>query len=187
MAQGFQYRRRAITARLEAEERRVLQKLMTDVAAMLEPEEEAGQDPLAALVGIDERADVPHDPALRRLLPQGSTDTEQAQEFRRFTERGLRERKRAALARATMALDSATVTLDREGARDFAQALNDVRLVLAQRLGVEDEADARRVAEVTGTEGIEDVESYMALLYNFTGWLQETLMEALLRSGPARS
>jgi len=59
-----------------------------------------------------------------------------------------------------------------------------VRLVLAARLGVETEEDAARVHAVDDWRSAEDVESTMALLYNFTSWLLETLMTEMLSELP---
>jgi hypothetical protein len=56
--------------------------------------------------------------------------------------------------------------------------------VLADRLGIRSEADAERVGRYDDWSAIEDVETYMSLLYNFVSWLQETLMEALLHDLP---
>ena len=69
----------------------------------------------------------------------------------------------------------------------FGRALNDVRLVLAARLGVETEEDAARVHAVDDWRSAEDVESTMALLYNFTSWLLETLMTEMLSELPEGS
>ena len=51
--------------------------------------------------------------------------------------------------------------------------------MLSARLDIQDEEDAARVHEIDDWALAQDVESYMALLYNFTTWLQETLMLAL--------
>lgn len=62
-----------------------------------------------------------------------------------------------------------------------------MRLVLAARLGVETEEDAARVHAVDDWRSAEDVESTMALLYNFTSWLLETLMTEMLSELPEGS
>lgn len=61
-------------------------------------------------------------------------------------------------------------------------ALNDVRLVLAERLDIRDEADADHVHAMQDWSQAEDVESYLALVYNFTTWLQESLVQAMMTS-----
>ncbi|WP_313815955.1 DUF2017 family protein [Citricoccus sp.] len=128
--------------------------------------------------------EAPQDEALARLLPpgvHGDTAAEQAAagEFRALTEDGVRRAKTADLQRAVAALQVNPVVLDEEHAIAFSRALNDVRLVLSARLGIDAEEDAERVHAVDDWSAAQDVESYMALLYNFTTWLLETLMLAL--------
>lgn len=180
MAKPFHHGRKGITGSLEAPERELLIKLFDDVVTTLEPETAEDEDPLAAMLGITEDARPPEDPALRRLLPTASADEDEAGEFRRFTERGIREAKIAHLKMAAMDCESPKLVLDEEHARAFAAALNDVRLVLAARLDIQDEEDAQRVASYTDWDQATDVESYMSLVYQFVSWLQDSLMEAML-------
>ncbi|MCC9203491.1 DUF2017 domain-containing protein [Arthrobacter sp. zg-Y769] len=183
MATGFKLTRKGITANLEPGERDLLRKLFSDVQELLEPDTAADTDPLAAMVGIDPSAAVPDDSALLRLLPNGTTDNDDdALEFRRFTERSLRESKQSALRAAALQLEAAPLRLDTEQAQLFARALNDVRLVLGDRLGIEDDETAERLHDITDPSKAEDVDGYLALVYNFVTWLQETLMQALLDS-----
>ena len=104
----------------------------------------------------------PDDPAVARLLPEASADPGSAWEFRRFTERVLRRRKVDGLetVRRTLAAgephrahwpqrgaeEDVRVVLDDEAARAWVVALTDLRLVLAERLGLRTEADAEAVA-----------------------------------------
>jgi hypothetical protein len=142
----------------------------------------------------------PTDPALARLLPDGvasqdadgrgsdvpggdgsggEAEVQAAGEFRALTEDAVRQAKTQDLQRAVAALQVNPVVLSEPEAVSFSRALNDVRLVLSSRLGIESEQDAERVHEVDDWSAATDVESYMALLYNFTSWLLETLMMAL--------
>jgi Domain of unknown function (DUF2017) len=129
----------------------------------------------------------PTDPALARLLPDGvvsepgddGTADRAAGEFRALTEDAVRRAKTQDLQRAVAALQANPVVLSEPEAVSFSRALNDVRLVLSSRLGIETEQDAEMVHEVDDWSEATDVESYMALLYNFTTWLLETLMVAL--------
>lgn len=128
--------------------------------------------------------EAPRDEALARLLPpgvHGETAAEQAAagEFRALTEDSVRQSKTADLQRAVAALQVNPLVLDEANAVAFSRALNDVRLVLSARLGIDSEEDAERVHAVDDWASATDVESYMALLYNFTTWLLETLMLAL--------
>ena len=183
MAKAFKYGLKGITGYLEPAERELLRSLFDDVISMLEPEERAGQDPLAALVGLDSEAREPSDRALRRLLPNVTKDDDAASlEFRRYTERSLRESKIGALKAASLGLDKEELVLAPADAGHWSTALNDVRLVLAERLDIRDDADAEHVHRMQDWSQAEDVESYLALVYNFTTWLQESLVQAMLAS-----
>jgi hypothetical protein len=187
MAEPFTYGRRGITARLEDAERELLRGLFNDVVGMLEVEP-AEEDPLEALVGLSPNASEPEDPALLRLLPNAvKGDAEASLEFRRLTERSLREGKAGALRAAALGLESPHLVLDDAAARHWSTALNDVRLVLAERLGIRSEEDAERIHGVTDWSEADDVEKYLALVYNFVTWLQTTLVEAMLDAHRVRS
>lgn len=181
MAKAFKYGLKGITGYLEPAERELLRGLIDDVISMLEPEEQAGQDPLAALVGLDMDVRQPSDRALLRLLPNVMKDDDAASlEFRQLTERSLRESKIGALRAASMGLDRNELSLSQEEARLWSMALNDIRLVLAERLDIRDEADADHVHAMQDWSQAEDVESYLALVYNFTTWLQESLVQSMM-------
>jgi Domain of unknown function (DUF2017) len=183
VAKAFKYGLKGITGYLEPAERDLLRSLFDDVISMLQPEERANQDPLAALVGLDSEAREPSDRALKRLLPNVMKDDDEASlEFRRYTERSLRESKIGALKAASLGLDREELVLTPFDARHWSTALNDVRLVLAERLDIRDDADAEHVHRMQDWSQAEDVESYLALVYNFTTWLQESLVQAMLAS-----
>jgi hypothetical protein len=183
VAKAFKYGLKGITGYLEPAERDLLRSLFDDVISMLEPEERANQDPLAALVGLDSEAREPSDRALKRLLPNVMKDDDAASlEFRRYTERSLRESKIGALRAAALGLDKEELVLTPADARHWSTALNDIRLVLAERLDIRDDADAEHVHRMQDWSQAEDVESYLALVYNFTTWLQESLVQAMLAS-----
>lgn len=191
MATGFKYTPRGLVCHLEKAERSLLRGLFEDVVKMLEEEPAAPAaepDPLWALVGMDPRdhaADFapPSDPAVRRLLPDAVKDDDGAAlEFRRLTERTLRETKVGGLRAAALAVEAPQLALDPAAAQQFAAALNDVRLVLAQRLGLETDEDAERIHAHDDWSRAETVDEYLALVYNFTTWLQETLMQALAQT-----
>ncbi|WP_045730579.1 DUF2017 domain-containing protein [Pseudarthrobacter chlorophenolicus] len=187
MAKAFKYGLKGITGFLEPTERELLRSLIADVISMLQPEEREGQDPLAALIGLDMDVVEPTDRAVRRLLPNVVKDDGAASlEFRQLTERSLRETKIGALRAAALDLDKDEIVLTAEGAKHWSAALNDVRLVLAERLDIRDEQDAEHVHLMQDWSQAEDVESYLALVYNFTTWLQESLVQAMLQSMESR-
>ncbi|MEJ5945250.1 DUF2017 domain-containing protein [Pseudokineococcus basanitobsidens] len=200
MARRFRRTRRGITAGLEPEEAGLLADLLAEVAQMLRSQEaatgpsdevasDAEEDPLAALARDLEGGDgrVPDDPALARLLPPGSRDDDEAAaDFRRFAQRGIAARKRSALERAVATLRRpAPLLLDDDEARAWLTALTDVRLVLAQRLGLETDDDAALVALRAAQAAEDDPAAHAAALYDFLTWLQEGLADVLLRDLPA--
>lgn len=123
------------------------------------------------------------DPAVHRLLPDARSgeDAEAGSaQFRQLAQEDIRQEKIADLQRAYALLQSGSLMLSRSEAEAFSRALNQVRLVLSARLKIETEQDAERVHQIGSVDQATDVESYMALLYNFVSWLQETLMQALI-------
>jgi len=190
------------------DERRVLHDVFTEVYDLLEDparSEPAEADPLAALVGIGTAVRPPEDPALARLLPDAHRDDpEAAAEFRRYTEAGLRERKRAGLqvALGTLARP-APLRLNQDEAAAWLVALTDVRLVLAERIGLRTDHDhelleqvAARLAEGAPDDDADDAADDDAALdvgfrlamtlqlYDYLAWLQESLVEAMSASLP---
>jgi hypothetical protein len=168
-----------IVLRCDEVERGMLLDLVGQLAEFVAPDEEWAEDadPLARLVGIDEHAERPDDPALVRLFPDAyADDDEAASEFRRFTERSLRETK---LAHARTVADSLTMsgdklTLTDDDAQSWLGTLNDLRLTLGSRLGVE-EGNHEDFLELP-----ED-HPYFTLyhVYDWLTFLQETLVRAL--------
>lgn len=188
MAKAFKYGLKGITGYLEPAEKDLLRGLLNDVISMLESDARENEDPLAALIGLDMDARKPTDRALLRLLPNVVKDDDDASlEFRRLTERSVRESKIGALRATAMGLDKDDLVLGPEDAKRWSMALNDVRLVLAERLDIRDEADADHIHSMQDWSQAEDVESYLALVYNFTTWLQESLVQSMLAARGAKS
>lgn len=184
MARAFRRTRKGITVTVDDVERGLLARLFTEVHALLDFDAPAGEDPLAAIVGIAEHATTPDDPALARLLPDANLDdADDAREFRRFTERGLRSRKQEALDVARGVIEGAersdTVVLTDEEARSFATALTDVRLVLASRMGLQTDDDAEHLHAELVDAPPGDPRAWLAAVYDFLTWMQETLVTVL--------
>jgi hypothetical protein len=158
----------------------LLGELLTQLLDLLdEGEEGTAQDPLDAAVGIGTATRAPEDPALARLLPDGyREDPEAAADFRRYTEPGLREAKRAAARTAleTLAHVGARQTLTEHQAQAWLRALNDLRLALGTRLEVTEDWDHRLAGLAE-----DDPRYYAHAVYDHLTWLQETLVQALLR------
>ena len=187
MAKAFKYGLKGITGYLEPAERDLLRGLLDDVISMLESEAKENEDPLAAMIGLDMDVKKPADRALLRLLPNVMKDDDAGSlEFRQLTERSVRESKIGALRATAMGLDKDDLVLTPADAQRWSMALNDVRLVLAERLDIRDEADADHVHSMQDWSQAEDVESYLALVYNFTTWLQESLVQSMLAARQAK-
>ncbi|WP_432542352.1 DUF2017 domain-containing protein [Kineococcus sp. SYSU DK002] len=183
---------------LHVSEADLLASLAREVVELLEVGEPPARsvDPLAAQLGLadlpafDELPDLgadgptaaPEDEVLRRLFPDAygaDADPQASADFRRFTERGLREKKAAAARGMLATLDPVVgqggrVQLDADGARTWLAALNDIRLALGTRLGVSDDADP--YAELAE----DDPARWAWAVYDFTTHLQETLVRSLL-------
>ena len=184
MAKAFKNGSKGITGTLHSAERKLIRELFSDVIEMLEERARLHQlpediDPLYALTGMrPESMDLPPiaDPALARLLP----DAMVAAEHRRLTEADSIAQKVGRLREAQLLLETDRLVLDKDAAARFAQALNDVRLVLAERLQIRSEEDSARVAEVLDASEVETPEEYMSLVYNLISWVLDTLMGALM-------
>lgn len=192
MAKAFRRTSRGIAGSLHEPERRLLRELFGDVITLLEEREqihridpEEDLDPLYALTGMrPDRGPLPEpsDPATARLLPPASDDKEVADEFRRLGEPELIAGKIGRLREAQFLMENTRIVLDVPSASRFAQALNDVRLVLSERLDIRDEADSARVAKVDDAAKVKTPEQYLALVYNLISWVQDTVMQALMES-----
>lgn len=192
MASGFERGRRGrilgVFSPLEAE---LLRSLVSQVVELVRDEAPergaAGSDPLEALLDLEGPMSTPEDPVLARLLPDAYEDGEAASEFRRYTERGLRDQKVeygrrviADLEEAGLAPDADSdedpIELELDGAQSDAwlRCLNDVRLALATRLGVE-EGDE----EFWDSLADDDPRAYLHDVYDWLGYVQETLVQSL--------
>jgi hypothetical protein len=132
----------------------------------------------------------PSDPALARLLPDMSEDEDLAGSLRELTEPSLRAEKIARLLFVVEELDhparrddSFFVPDGREA--DVLRAINDVRLVIATRLGLGDTLaddelyDMAERATASSRAGSGTVGEAMAILYTSLTWWQESLVNAL--------
>jgi hypothetical protein len=80
------------------------------------------------------------DAGVARLFPPGHRDDDEAaEEFSRLVHPGLREERLASLEVVTRSLDADTLT--QVEAEAWCGALNDLRLVLGERLGVTEDLD----------------------------------------------
>lgn len=174
-----------ITTRMDQVERGLLRTLAEQLLQIVEPPAAQSADPLAVELGLEDLDaslelsvdDDARDPVLDRLLPSAYDDDEAAREFRRFSELGLRRRKTEALKRmiATIPADSDKVVLTTEDANAWLTALNDIRLALAVRLGIDTDADVERLSALPD----DDPEADLFHVYEFLTYVMETLVQAM--------
>lgn len=151
------------------------------------------QEPLlSALLSEDER-DEPDDPTLKILLPSMSSDPEEASALRALTEDALRTlkterlqiigRKLAELATS----ESRTFTIEHEDVWQWLSGLNDLRLVLAGRLGVSAPGDTEhwyeRAAALLAHDSAKprkiSAEELVGLVFVLVSWWQDSLLQAV--------
>jgi hypothetical protein len=157
-------------------DRQLIGDLLTQMAGLLaEPEAQEPVDPLAELVGIDPTAARPEDPALARLFPDAYEDPDDADEFRRFTQRDLRSTKLGNLTTASQTLARPNPTqLSEAECLAWLGALNDMRLTLGTRLDVGEEGPE----EYLGLSE-DDPRRAMYLVYDWLTYHQDRLVQAL--------
>ena len=137
------------------------------------------------------------DPVIAVLLPQASEDPLTSMEVSSLTRARLRGDKVDRLVRLAAELRApsgpeGTVLVAPGQESDWLGATNDIRLVLAQRLGIESAQDAERVHTAAFQELPEEETSReqwyrgTALVYDMITWWQESLVSALFGgTGPA--
>lgn len=160
-------------------------------------------DPLLQMMGFGGSEEPPDDPVLRRLLPSAYKDEKSASEFRRYTEHGMREKKRAHAMQIYESLtptdddwdgdqpiDRSTVEVafDENDGMVWLSGLNDLRLALAVRLGVSrefGESAEGGIGSESGGSGGSESEPMKAVyaVYSWLGWLQQSLLELLMSGG----
>ncbi|WP_049571512.1 DUF2017 domain-containing protein [Streptomyces sp. SBT349] len=176
----------------------ILRSLATQLLELIGPGPGGeSDDPLDALFA-EGPSEPPGDPALARLFPDAygapgaAGDEESARksaEFRRFTEGDLRARKREDLLALVRSLDSvaaeareagpaggAVLTLGAEDSRRWLVALNDLRLTIGSRLGIEDEDTGEKLFELPDDDPMKP----LVMAYFWLGGLQESLVETLM-------
>ncbi|CAM4083218.1 DUF2017 family protein [Janibacter anophelis] len=206
MARAFAADGEQLVAIMDEDERAVVAGLCLQVMGLVAPATSTkgeSADPFEAIVAglgdlatdtedgaggaeVPDRAfglDEDRDPALDRLFPTGNREDEQeAAEFRRFTEQGLRQRKHDGLATTVRTLESVEEdrwVLTRGQAPQVLVALTDVRLVMGERLGLRTDEDATRLEELIETLDADDPAVFALGVYDFLTWLQESLTRAL--------
>jgi hypothetical protein len=193
MTEGFQRRRRGgVVATFSGFEADLLRSLASQLVELLRNERATPheQDPLEQLLDFSGPTTEPDDPVLARLFPTAyQHDEEAAAEFRRYTEGTLRDNKASAAILVIETLEEAglpdqlgeeditvDVELDHDAALTWVKSLTDVRLALGTRLGVEQDDEELWLALPD-----DDPRAHVYDIYQWVGYLQETLVEALSR------
>ena len=193
MTEGFQRRRRGgVVATFTGFEADLLRSLASQLVELLRNERATPheEDPLEQMMDFSGPTTEPDDPVLARLFPTAYPhDEDAAAEFRRFTEGGLRDHKASAAVVVIETLEGAglpdqlgeeditvDVELDQDAALTWMKSLTDIRLALGTRLGVEQDDEELWLALPD-----DDPRAHLYDIYQWVGYLQETLVEALSR------
>jgi len=180
---------------LDQDEVRLLLELVEQVAELLggddpsvpeaEHEDETETEMLEHMLeSSTEPVVAPDDPVLRRLLPDGyRNDDDAAGEFRRLTESSLRATKRVALQRMIDDLSKPSAEqkdgsfrfdLDEDAAAAWLPALTDLRLAFGTRIGVTEDIDAERAEVLEGSLRHAELAAY-----DWMSWLQDAIVRGL--------
>lgn len=191
---GFARKRGMYVAHLDRTERTILSRVVADTALLLgtrlDVELPAGaENPLASLDWSTDGVAEPTDPALARLLPSASEDDGIAAEFRRLTDNDLRAAKvdRLRMVWGALLAPGERLEVAPERAMDWAAALTDVRLVIAERLEIQTDDDAEAVYEAASRrrrpgEDVDEMRAALSSLYMALTWLQESLLSVMMRA-----
>jgi hypothetical protein len=160
----------------------VIRSLVSQIAELVSADSNAAEtgpdsNDMEAQLGLSSHAELPDDPVLARLLPDGYSDDPLASaEFRRYTEETLRSGKVASAQAVLSSLPpgGGEVRLSEAECQQWLRALNDVRLALSVRLGITDENEDLSERLLPG-----DPRSAYIWVYQWLAYLQDSLLEAL--------
>jgi hypothetical protein len=181
----FRRRKGTVVVSFAEHEAEILTNLLRNLVELLydglPPRLSSSGDELADLVGGDGPTAPPEDPVLQRLLPDAyKTDDEAASEFRRFTERSLRDGKAADAKVVLAALENADssgeeeIPIHADEQLAWLRTLNDLRLALGTRLGVEQDD-----YEFWESLPDDDPRRLTYDLYDWLGYVQSALLHNL--------
>ncbi len=147
-------------------------------------EPQAGADPFEAWsreLAAESGSEPDEDPVMRRLFPDAyPTDPDASADFRRFTERDLKTKKISDAASVLAALEATRygrheLRIPISEVDVWLRTLNNLRLAVAIRLGITDAGVAEELAEIDD----DDPRAFMASVYDWLSFAQETLVSAL--------
>jgi Domain of unknown function (DUF2017) len=168
----FRRRKGRIYAKLGKRDRQVLEYMCEQVEELLAEDDADAQTPQWARdLGLaSPPRETPTDPILARLLPDAYADPEQASEFRRLAEGDLRAAKLRNMATVRDRLDDDPLEISGD-AQAWLAFLADCRLMLGTEL------------EVTEDESMWPSRDPRKNLYLYLGWMQQELVETLMKGG----
>jgi hypothetical protein len=158
---------------LRPEEAAVMRVLVDQLLDLIGGTDEPKPDDGLPDLAFSENSSISDDPVLARLFPDAyREDHEASAEFRRYTETGLRDGKRA---NADLVLhtigEGGEIVLDAEQAQAWLRALNDLRLALGTRLDITE--DTPRPLDADDPDGA----PFAA--YDWLTYRQESLVHAI--------
>lgn len=173
-----------VVLKLEDNERSLMLTVFTDLAALLAEDAEGDDDRpesenWEARLGLVDRPR-PEDPALLRLFPDVDPDDEErSAEFRRLTEFDLKQAKAHNVRIILVGLSRGnSISLNHDELLAWMKGLNDLRLVLSVRLGIDtEEAQEEKYAH---RDQLGESEDLTLTLYDFLTWIQDRLTTTLM-------
>jgi hypothetical protein len=175
-------RRKTVIVSFAEHEADILANLLRNLVELLydgmPPRAAQSSDPLAALLDNDGPTSPPEDVVLQRLLPDAYKEDDQAAaEFRRFTERGLRDNKVTDAKRVLTAIEGAAsvsdgISLEPDDQLAWLRALNDLRLAIGTRLDIQEEDDHTVWEKLPD----DDPRRLTYDLYDWLGYVQSALL-----------
>jgi hypothetical protein len=165
-----------ITITFTTQESQVLINLLEQLLELLGDSSVTGNhsDPLMNLFGSAGNDAPPDDPVLRRLLPNAYQNERDAAEFRRYTEYGLREKKRSAahLLYETLIPSEEEWNFDQPIDKSTFKILG-----IGERVSekVDDKNTHQKFELMTDNDPMKAVYA----VYSWLGWLQQSLLEVL--------
>lgn len=184
MTAGFSRRGQSVQVKLRPNEAEALRSMAGEFISLVAPLRRLTGDDLADIVAAafgDDWAAMapPTDPALRRLFPNAyRNDRSASDEFRRYTQTDQAAAK--IVAAETMADDIANdddgwIVVPPDHTDAWLITLTNLRLVLAARLGLQEEADTARLARLAPTDPLAPT----VAVYDWCSWLLESLVDCL--------
>lgn len=165
-----------IVLRADQVERGLLASVARQVIDLVKPEEiPEDADPLAAQLGwVEGDVGPSDDPAVARLLPDAYADAQDSADFRRFTERDLRQVKVEHAQTVLSEIERSGEKIAVGSPESWLGTLNDARLAIGTRIQIDEENHAELAALPE-----DDPRAGLFHVYDWLTFLQESLVRCL--------